>query len=145
MSVRFPAKKSSHADRAPDHTLGVPLRARVIAAHGRLLRVRTEAGEDAMARPAGRDSQVVCGDLVQCRFDARHEELHVVAVEARVGELYRSNARGQGELIAANLSLLLVVVAPRPAPDFYIVDRYLAAAQCAGLRAAVLLNKAELA
>ncbi|HEY5020444.1 MAG TPA: ribosome small subunit-dependent GTPase A, partial [Steroidobacteraceae bacterium] len=86
-----------------------------------------------------------CGDIVQCVFDARHEELHVVALEPRSGALYRSNARGQGELIAANLSLLLVVVAPRPAPDFFIVDRYLAAAQCAGIRAAVLLNKAELA
>jgi ribosome biogenesis GTPase len=145
MSVRFPVKKSSHTAGPPDEAVdGLPLRARVIAAHGRLLRVRTEAGEDAMARPAGRDSQVVCGDLVQCRFDARHEELRVVALEPRSGALYRSNARGQGELIAANLSLLLVVVAPRPAPDFYIVDRYLAAAQCAGIRAAVLLNKAEL-
>lgn len=135
--MRFPVKKSSHTE-------GLPLRARVIAAHGHMLRVRTEAGEDAMARPQGRDSQVVCGDLVQCRYDARHEELRVLTIEPRSGALYRSNARGQGELIAANLSLLLVVVAPRPAPDFYIVDRYLAAAQCAGIRAAVLLNKTEL-
>jgi ribosome biogenesis GTPase len=134
MSVRFPAKNSSAG----------PVRARVIAAHGRLLRVRIEAGKDAMARSLGRGNPVVCGDLVQCTFDARHEELRVLAVEPRSGTLYRSNARGQGELIAANLSMLLVVVAPRPAPDFYIVDRYLAAAQCAGIRAAVLLNKAEL-
>jgi ribosome biogenesis GTPase / thiamine phosphate phosphatase len=145
MSVRFPVNKSSDAAGLPGEALdAVPRRARVIAAHGRLLRVRTEAGEDAMARPPGRGSPVVCGDLVQCTFDARHQELRVLAVEPRSGALYRSNARGQGELIAANLSLLLVVVAPRPAPDFYIVDRYLAAAQCAGIRAAVLLNKAEL-
>ena len=62
----------------------------------------------------------------------------------RAGALYRSNAHGSGELIAANLSLLLVVVAPLPAPDFYIVDRYLAAAQCAGIRGRVVLNKCEL-
>jgi len=82
---------------------------------------------------------------VQCQLDARHDELRIVALEPRTGALYRSNARGQGELIAANLSLLLIVVAALPAPDFFIVDRYLAAAQCAGIRAAVVLNKAELA
>jgi ribosome biogenesis GTPase len=147
MSVPFPVKNSSRAAGQPGDAVdgGRPLRARVIVAHGRLLRVHTDAGEDAVARPPGRGNQVVCGDRVQCVFDARHQELRVVALEPRSGALYRSNARGKGELIAANLSLLLVVVAPRPAPDFYIVDRYLAAAQCAGMRAAVLLNKAELA
>ncbi len=142
--MRFSVKNSSHAAGLPeDAGDGASLRARVIAAHGRLLRVRTDAGEEAMARPPGRDSQIVCGDFVQCVFDSRHEELRIVALAPRSGALYRSNARGNGELIAANLTLLLVVVAPRPAPDFYIVDRYLAAAQCAGISAAVLLNKAE--
>jgi ribosome biogenesis GTPase / thiamine phosphate phosphatase len=121
------------------------VRARVIAAHGQLLRLRTESGEEVLARTPSREYSVVCGDYVQCEFDARHEALRIVALEPRSGALYRSNARGQAELIAANLSLLLVVVAPLPAPDFYMVDRYLAAAQCAGIRAAVVLNKAELA
>jgi|CZKO01.1.fsa_nt_gi ribosome biogenesis GTPase len=156
MSERLPVKKSSRTAALPDRAVSQEaatggaaaaplLRARVIAAHGQLLRMRTGAGEDVLARPPSRDCQVVCGDYVQCEFDARHEQLRIVALEPRSGALYRSNARGKGELIAANLSLLLIVVAPLPAPDFYIVDRYLAAAQCAGIRAAVLLNKAELA
>src|SRR5579863_7180413 len=121
-----------------------PVGARVIVAHGRLLRVCTAAGEERLARPPGRDWQLVCGDRVECEFDTQHEELRIIALAPRSGALYRSNARGTGELIAANLSLLVIVVAPLPRPDFYIVDRYLAAAQCAGLRAAVVLNKAEL-
>src|SRR5450755_4594813 len=155
MSERLPVKKSSRTAALPGRAVSQEaatggaaaaplLRARVIAAHGQLLRMRTGAGEDVLARPPSRDCQVVCGDYVQCEFDARHEQMRIVALEPRSGALYRSNARGKGELIAANLSLLVVVVAPRPAPDFYIVDRYLAAAQCAGIRAAVLLNKAEL-
>jgi len=147
MSARFPVKKSSRAQAGaePGGAAAAPaLRARVIAAHGQLLRVRTGAGEEAMARSPGRDTPVVCGDLVQCEFDARHEELRIVGLEPRSGALYRSNARGKGELIAANLTLLLVVVAPLPIPDFYVVDRYLAAARCAGIRAGVLLNKIEL-
>jgi ribosome biogenesis GTPase len=120
------------------------LRARVIAAHGRLLRVRSAAGSESLARPPGRHVQVVCGDEVECELDVRHDELRIVRVAPRRGALYRSNARGQGELIAANLTLLAVVVAPLPEPDFFIVDRYLAAAQSAGIAAAVLLNKCDL-
>jgi ribosome biogenesis GTPase len=118
--------------------------ARVIVAHGRLLRLRSDDGSEAVARAGRRDLQVVCGDRVYCEHDARHDELRVVALEPRAGALYRSNARGGAELIAANLSLLVAVVAPLPAPDFYVVDRYLCAAQSAGIGACVVFNKAEL-
>lgn len=153
MSTRFSARRSRRVRpgggrSAADETAagaGAPLRARVIAAHGRLLRVRTADGAERLARAPGRNTQVVCGDEVECQLDSRHDELRIRDIAPRRGTLYRSNARGQGELIAANLTLLLVVVAPLPVPDFFIVDRYLAAAQCAGIRAAVLLNKADLA
>ena len=67
MSARFSARRSQ---RSPAPGLppiaaagdGAPLRARVIAAHGRLLRVRTADGAESLARPPGRDLQVVCGD-----------------------------------------------------------------------------------
>jgi ribosome biogenesis GTPase len=119
--------------------------ARVTVTHRRLLHVRTADGREAVARPARRELSIVCGDFVHCELDSRHDELNVVAVEPRKSALYRANARGGSELIAANLSLLLVVVAPLPRPDFFVVDRYLCAAQCAGLAAAVVLNKSELA
>jgi ribosome biogenesis GTPase len=155
MPKRFPVKKSGHdgpgaplsgaaAVGAANAAADASSRARVIAAHGHMLHVRLEHGGDAVARAMGRKLQVVCGDYVRCEFDARHDEMRIVGLEPRSGVLYRSNAHGSGELIAANLSLLLVVVAPLPVPDFYIVDRYLAAAQCAGIRACVLLNKCEL-
>jgi ribosome biogenesis GTPase len=132
MSARFPADE-------PDRR-----HARVIATHGRLLRVRTADGCEQLARPSARAGQAVCGDEVECEYDARHEELRVVGLAPRSSALYRSNARGRGELIAANLSLLSIVVAPLPVPDFFIVDRYLAAARAAGIDAQVLLNKSEL-
>ena len=145
MPARFPVKKSGrHGPGAPlsgaaptgaaNAAAAAGSRARVIAAHGHMLTVRLEHGGEAVARAMGRKLQVVCGDYVRCEFDERHGELRIVALEPRSGALYRSNAHGSGELIAANLSLLLVVVAPLPAPDFYIVDRYLAAAQCAALK-----------
>src|ERR1700691_6497454 len=118
--------------------------ARVTVIHRRLLQVRTDDGSEAVARPARRELSIVCGDFVRCELDTRHSELNVVAVEPRTSALYRSNARGGSELIAANLSLLLVVIAPVPKPDFFVVDRYLCAARCGGLAAAVVLNKSEL-
>jgi ribosome biogenesis GTPase / thiamine phosphate phosphatase len=119
--------------------------ARVTVTHRRLLHVRCADGREAVARPARRELSIVCGDFVQCQLDQRHGELNVVAVEPRSSALYRTNARGGSELLAANLSLLLVVAAPLPQPDFFVVDRYLCAAQCAGVAAAVVLNKSELA
>jgi ribosome biogenesis GTPase / thiamine phosphate phosphatase len=58
--------------------------------------------------------------------------------------LYRSNARGGVEPVLANLTLLLVVVAPAPPPDPFVADRYLAAAESAGIAATLVLNKTEL-
>jgi ribosome biogenesis GTPase len=116
----------------------------VIAAFGRHMLVRLAGGAEVRARPFGRALAVVCGDQVRCRLDARHEELHVLEVLARRHALYRSNLRGVAEPVVANLTRLLVVLAPLPLPDFFVIDRYLCAATSAGIAATLLLNKAEL-
>jgi ribosome biogenesis GTPase len=118
--------------------------AQVIAAHGARLLVRNGAGAERLARPAGRDQVLVCGDWVECRVDTQHNELHVQAHQVRRSALYRSDARGRNELIAANVSLLVVVIAPLPQPDLFVVDRYLAAATCAPAAAVLLAHKCDL-
>jgi len=116
----------------------------VIAAFGRHLLVREASGRTLRARPFGRDLGAVCGDEVRCRDDPHHGEVHVVEVLPRRTALYRSNARGAAEPVLANLTRLLVVIAPLPPPDAFVADRYLAAAQSAGVTATPVLNKAEL-
>jgi ribosome biogenesis GTPase len=116
----------------------------VIAAFGRQLLVRDASGRALRARPFGRELGAVCGDDVRCRNDPRHGEVHVIEVLPRRTALYRSNARGGGEAVLANLSRLLVVIAPLPRPDPFVADRYLAAAESAGIAATLVLNKAEL-
>jgi ribosome biogenesis GTPase / thiamine phosphate phosphatase len=118
--------------------------ARVIAAFGRHLLVQEASGRAIRARPLGRDLGAVCGDEVRCRSDPRHGEVHVLEVLPRRAALYRSNARGGVEPVLANLTRLLVVVAPLPPPDPFVADRYLAAAESAGIAATLVLNKAEL-
>jgi ribosome biogenesis GTPase len=119
--------------------------ATVIACHGRHLRLRLPGGAAALARPARRGLEVACGDAVRCAHDAQHDELRVTSVLPRRTALYRSNARGDGELVAANVELLLVVLAPVPRCDPFVADRYLAAAGSGGMDAALVLNKCELA
>jgi ribosome biogenesis GTPase len=124
--------------------MGESFEARVIAAFGRHLLVRDAAGTDWKARPFGRDLAVVAGDAVRCRHDTRHEEVHVLEILRREHALYRSTLRGSAEPVVANLTQLLVVLAPVPKPDLFVVDRYLAAAASADLPATLLLNKADL-
>jgi ribosome biogenesis GTPase len=118
--------------------------ARVIAAFGRHLRVRDAAGKDFKARPFGRALSPVCGDDVRCQHDPKHGEVHVLKILPRRNALYRSNLRGAGEPLVANLSQLLIVLAPLPLPDLFVVDRYLAAAASSGIKATLVVNKAEL-
>ena len=120
------------------------IEARVVAAHGRHLSIVDAQGHEHAARVFGRDVQVVCGDRVDCRHDAQHDVWHVLRALPRRSELHRSNARGRGELVAANVDLLVVVIAALPEPDLFVVDRYLAAAACAPADALLLLNKSDL-
>lgn len=118
--------------------------AQVIAAYGRHLKVRNDDGQVLQARPFGRKLQPVCGDRVRCAADAAHDEIHITAILPRRSLLARATLRGDAEPVVANLSLLVAVMAPLPHPDLFIIDRYLCAASSAGLKAVVLVNKADL-
>jgi len=116
----------------------------VIATFGRHMIVRAAGGEELPARPFGRSLGAVCGDEVRYRIDTHHEEVHVVEVLPRHTALWRTSKRGGAEAVVANLTHLLVVLAPLPAPDLYVVDRYLCAATAGGMGATLIVNKSEL-
>ena len=118
--------------------------AEVIAAFGRHLLVRDVEGNELRARPAGRKLSIVCGDRVHCERDRAHDEIMAVAVLPRRTLLARANLRGESEPVVANITQLVVVVAPLPQPDFFIVDRYLCAATAAGIAGAIAVNKSDL-
>lgn len=118
--------------------------ARVTAAFGRHLLVRDSTGRALRARAFGRRISVVCGDQVRCELDAQHAQVHVLDVHPRRTTLYRSSARGVAEPVVANVTLLLAVLAPRPEPDEFVIDRYLCAATSASIAAVLVVNKREL-
>ncbi len=116
--------------------------AEVIATYGRHLLLRDAVGTQYKARPLGRKLEIVCGDQVDCDF--QNGELLVTGIQPRSTFLRRSTLRGRSEPLAANLSQLGVVIAPLPAPDLFLLDRYLCAAECAGLAGLIVLNKCDL-
>jgi ribosome biogenesis GTPase len=107
--------------------------------------VETPTGDRFPCRLFGRRLQVICGDAVRWSMaEAEGAEGLILEVEPRRSELARISATGSREPIVANLDLLVAVLAPVPAPDYALCDRYLAAAEWAGLAAAVTLNKTDL-
>lgn len=130
-------------DDAPADAGRRTFEARVTATFGRHLLVRDASGKELRARPFGRGLTVVCGDSVRCRIDT-HQEVHVIEVIPRRTAIYRSNLRGLAEPVVANLSRLLVVLAPIPVPDLFVVDRYLSAAASGGIAGTLVVNKMEL-
>lgn len=120
--------------------------ARVIESFGRRVTVATAAGATLPAELFGKRLTCVCGDEVTIRAPSRSsgDVAKVVTVAPRRTTFARTDSRGRTEPLAANLSLLAVIVAPEPIPDPYIADRYLAGAALAGITGIVVVNKSEL-
>ncbi len=134
--------RTRKADRSPAHT--EPQSGRVVAAFGRHVLVEDSDGERHRCMIAGRRLRPVCGDRVRWARAADQSNSLLVAIEPRHNELARPSRRGHTEVLAANIDQILVVVAPVPQPDPFIVDRYLAAAELMDADACVVLNKCEL-
>jgi ribosome biogenesis GTPase len=122
-----------------------PIPGRVIASHGRHVLVETTPGSRHPCTLFGRRLDAVCGDEVFW-LPAKHDG-HGVVVERRPRrtELARTDSRGRSETLVANLTQLVVVSAGLPRPDFFVIDRYLAAAESSAIKSVVVLNKTDLA
>ena len=115
----------------------------VIARFRRHALVEGPAGDVYDCQILGRRLRPVVGDSVNWRRE-RDGTCIVQAVRPRDSTLQRLNSRGRPEVVAANLSQLIVVLAPHPDPDWFLLDRYLCAAELAGFKAAVAYNKMDL-
>jgi len=124
---------------AAEHPVG-----RIIASYGKRGILADEDGARYRYVLKGRRLRVVCGDYVSWDPATRGEEARVTGVHDRRNALERPDSRGKTELIAANLTRIVVVIAPAPAPDFFLVDRYICAAEMQGIAAAIAWNKADI-
>lgn len=114
----------------------------VVASYGRryLVELPDATVIDCVTRGKRRD--IACGDRATVALTGRDQGV-IEAVAPRTTLLYRSDARRQ-KLIAANVTQVIVVVAPVPAFSEDLVNRCLAAAEHSRITALVVLNKADL-
>jgi ribosome biogenesis GTPase len=100
-------------------------------------------GERIMCLLKGKRMNVVVGDRVD--FQPLTQGQGVInSVMDRATALMRINSAGKPEIVAANVDQLVIVVAKRPTPDWFLVDRYLCAAELLAIRAAIVLNKVDI-
>jgi len=118
--------------------------ATVIATFSRRMRLRLDDGDEVDARIKGKRIKAVCGDRVDAEPIDNESDWLITNITERRNELTRPNMRGQVEVLAANLDYLLVVAAAEPKADWFIVDRYLCAAELMGIDAGVVFNKSDL-
>ena len=118
--------------------------ATVIATYSRRMRLRFDNGDEVDARIKGKKLKPVCGDRVAAEKLPDEDDWLITSIHERRNELARPNIKGQREVLAANVDLLVVVAAAVPKPDWYIVDRYLCSAELMGVDGAVVYNKIDL-
>jgi len=118
--------------------------ATVIATFSRRMRLRLDDGSEVNARIKGKRIKPVCGDKVEAEPIDNESDWLITNIAERRNELTRPNMRGQVEVLAANLDYLVVVAAAEPKADWFIVDRYLCAAELMGVGACVVFNKSDL-
>ncbi|MCH1459031.1 MAG: ribosome small subunit-dependent GTPase A [Luminiphilus sp.] len=87
-------------------------------------------------------AHLVAGDRVLWQ---KNEQGGVVSTQLeRQSEIKRPDVRGQLKAVAANVDLIVIVIAPEPEPFGNLIDRYLVAAYLAGIDTVIALNKSDL-
>ena len=143
------AKKQAHIEHYEDEGhLGAEQHGLVTAHYGTQVEVESDTANSAPHTERRRChlranlGSLVTGDRVIWR-DGNPMGV-VVAVEERFSALSRPDPHGDMKTIAANIDHIMVVIAPRPKPHSFLVDRYLVAAEAIGIKPAIIINKTDL-
>jgi ribosome biogenesis GTPase len=115
----------------------------VIATFSRQMLLRLADRCEVRARIKGKKIRPVCGDKVEVQPLPNEPEWLITNILPRTNELTRPDSRGRIDILAANLDFLVVVAAEAPPADWFIVDRYLAAAEQMDIAAMVVFNKTD--
>jgi len=108
------------------------------------MKLQLANGHKITARIKGKKLRPVCGDHVIAAPIPNEPEWLITEIRPRDNELTRVDSRGKKEILAANLDCIVVMAAAVPRPDWFVVDRYLAAAEIMGIECMVVLNKTDL-
>jgi ribosome biogenesis GTPase len=116
---------------------------RIIVRHGATLLVEAMDGHRFQCLTRQHIGHPVCGDRVV--WQQVDETTGVVsALLPRDSVLSRPDYIGQEKPLAANITQLVVVLAPQPAPSGYLLDQYLVTAEVIGVKPLIAINKIDL-
>ena len=113
----------------------------VVAGFGRHVLVETESGQRVICHPRGKKGQALVGDRV--RWLPSEDEGTIEKIEERSNALYRRDEL-RTKSFAANLDLVLILIASEPEFSESQLTRALIAAESARITPVVALNKSDL-
>lgn len=116
----------------------------ITAAYGKRGRLLTANGTEHRFLLKGRKLKPVCGDRVDWSKATTGDTVILESLQQRRNILQRSGHKGTADVMAANLDVVLIVLAAQPKPDFFLTDRYIATAESMGCEAVIVRNKADL-
>jgi ribosome biogenesis GTPase len=116
------------------------LSAVIIAAHGRHYLAQAD-GTKLQCVTRGKKSDVAVGDIVNLQLTSANQGV-IESIAERKTLLYRSD-QYKSKLLAANVTQLFIVVATEPGFSDDLISRALVAAEAAGVKAHIVLNKID--
>lgn len=120
-----------------------PQTGRIVVRYGSRLIVEDGLGRPRLCVTRQHVGHPVCGDRV-IWHPAGEGAGVITALEARRNVLSRPHPNQQPKPLAANIDLMVVVIAPQPPPSGFLLDQYLVAAERIGVSALILCNKMDL-
>lgn len=121
-----------------------PLTGTIVAAYGKRFQVELANDQKRISCVTrGKKTDLACGDNVTVKLTDKHEGV-IESTLPRKTLLYRSNAF-KSKMLAANVTQIIIVLATQPSFYEALLNRCLIAAEAAGIKALIVLNKCDLA
>jgi len=123
--------------------LGPEQPGRIVSHYGANFSVQDTHGKHHLCVSRRNLPKLVCGDYVTWQAANEYNGI-IVAMQPRRSLLARPGYHHRLKPIAANIDQILVVIAPQPAMDEDLINRYLVAATLTNIPPVIVLNKVDL-
>lgn len=115
----------------------------VVSYFGSSVAVEAEDGQVFQCHLHRNQELPVVGDTVRWQLE-KGDTGTIISIDPRRSLLTRGDGHDKTKALAANIDLLVIVMAPPPIFSEYLVDRYLVAAELLGIQPLLVLNKIDL-
>lgn len=115
----------------------------VVSYFGSSVAVEAEDGQVFQCHLHRNQELPVVGDTVRWQLE-KGDTGTIISIEPRRSLLTRGDGHDKTKPLAANIDLLVIVMAPPPIFSEYLVDRYLVAAELLAIQPLLVLNKIDL-